>query len=183
MRARALPGALVLGLPAAILAHAAGYGSGHAMGGSYHGFLVTLCIAGTAGALILAGMLAWLGAKRAMQGSILAARLRGYLPAWTTLAAATALWFSVAESIEPHHQSVSPLPLLAALALAAWLVHVVARGILTFLAAIALAVHSAAHAVREPLPSLRFHQTPRAHRLLRATRRYARPPPSAVIGA
>ena len=184
MRARGLPGALALGLLAATIAHAIGYGNSHAMGGPYHGLLFALCGAAGIGALVFAASLAWASAGRMAQGSVLAARLRDHLPGVTALTASATLWFALAESVEPHHEAASPVMLLAALVIAAWLVSLLARGALAIVATIVLAFRAAGTiADLVATPKTRFDAAPRARRLLRASPRYARPPPLTVTGA
>ena len=183
MRPREAPGALALGLLASLLAHAAEYGGGHSMGGSYHGALVAAGVVAGLGSALAAGALAWAGAGRILEGSILAVRLRLHLPRWPAVAAAAALWFALAEHLAPQHDAASPILLIAGLAIAAWLVLALARGALSILATIAIAVRKTRFSPRAHARLLRLLPAPRAHALLRATRRYARPPPIAVVGA
>lgn len=184
MRARQLPGAAALGLLASLLAHTAAYGGSHAMGGAYHATLVACAAAAGLAALLFATSVAWAGAGSALDGSVMAARLRLGLPSWPVLATATAAWFVLGEHIEAHHDGVAPIVLFVAIALAAWLVLACARAVLSFLAAIVIAIRGGAFAPRI-LASHRLivRQAPRARRLLHAQRRYARPPPVAVAGA
>lgn len=183
MRPRELAGALALGLPAALLGHTVAYGGSHSVGGSFHGVLVGLTVAAAAAMLFGAACLAWTGAGRILQGSVLAARIEEYLPGWTASTIAAGLWFTLAEHVEPRHDALSPLILIAALALSAWILLLLAHFVLSLLAAIAIAVRAAVHVTFTPSPRLHLSAAPRAHYLLRAVRHYARPPPFAVAGA
>ncbi len=183
MRPREALGALALGLLASMVAHAAGYGGGHAMGGSYHEALVAAATVAALGSALMGGAVAWAGAGRILEGSILAGRLRLYLPRWPAIFAAAVLWFSLAEHLEPKHDAASPILLVVALALAAWLLLALAKGALSILAAIAIAVRTTRFAPRVPARLLRLQPAPRVRAQLHATPRYARPPPAAVIGA
>ncbi|MHB8433977.1 MAG: hypothetical protein ACYC8W_07605 [Candidatus Tyrphobacter sp.] len=183
MRARELPGAAAFGLIASLLAHAAGYGSGHAMGGSYHELLLVLSALALLGGALAVGALAWAGAGRTQEGSILAARLKTAVPSWPALTVAAASWLMLVEHLEPRHYALSPLLLLAMVALAAWLLLVLARFALALLAAAAVAVRRGRFAQRPLAWRIRACPTPTVSRIPRAARRYARPPPSAVLGA
>lgn len=181
MRARELPGAAALGLLASLLGHAAGYPGGHAMGGAYHeALLATASLAGSGAFVILLSM-AWAGAGRTLDGSVLAARLRVLLPSWRLLTLAATLWLALGENIEPHHDPASPLLLFAALALASWVVRLAAQVALRFLAGIVIAIRGEAFAPRaRSLYRLLLEAAPIPRGLLCARRRYARPPPIAI---
>jgi hypothetical protein len=172
-----------LGLIASLLAHAAGYGGGHAMGGSYHELLLVLSALALFAGVLAVGALAWAGAGRTREGSILAARIRTAVPSWPALAAAGASWLALAEHLEPRHQTVSPPLLLAAVALAAWLLLVLARGAISLLAAAAIALRRGRFAQRPLAWRIHACPAPAVSRILRAARRYARPPPTAILGA
>jgi MFS family permease len=180
VRARA-PGAAALGLLAALTAHTAAYGSGHAMGGAYHGVLVSLSCVAALGALLAGASVAWIGGRRTIDGSVLATQLRSRLPGMVPVVAAAAAWFVLGEAIEPHHDAASPALVCAAVLVAAWLLLLLARALLGLLASIAIAVRSAGFAPRAPVWVLRFAPAPRARRALHRARRYARPPPIAVL--
>ncbi len=183
MKARELPGAAALGLIVSLLAHVAGYGSGHAMGGSYHELLLALSALTLLGGILAVGALAWAGAGKTRDGSVLAALLRTAVPNWPALTAAAISWLALAEHLEPRHHTVSPLLLLAAIALVAWLLLALARAALLLLAAAVVAVRCGRFAARPLAWRMRSRPTPRVSRILRAARRYARPPPIAVLGA
>ncbi|HEY9086352.1 MAG TPA: hypothetical protein VIN40_10530 [Candidatus Tyrphobacter sp.] len=183
MRAREIPGALALGLLASLLAHAAGYGGGHAMGGAYHEAFAALAAVGGLASALASVALAWAGAGSLLDGSILAARLRRTVPGWPATLAAAACWFTLAERLEPKHQATSRLFLIVALALAAWLLLALARAALSMLARIAIAVRKTRFALRATARVTLHRTAARTRTLLRCVRRYARPPPAAVIGA
>lgn len=180
MRLR-LPGAAALGLLAAFAAHAVAYGTGHAMGGAFHGVLLWAACACALASAIAAGSLAWIGGARTLDGSVLASALRRRLPGLPLLLASAATWFALGEAIEPHHDAASPALLALALLLAAFLILVLARAALGLLATIAIAARSRSFAPRAPSWAVRCAPIPRVARLLRAVRRYARPPPIAVL--
>jgi len=184
MRARELPGAVALGLLASLLAHTAAYGGGHAMGGAYHTALVAGAAGGALGALIAALSLAWASAGRALDGSILAARLRAGLPSWPLLTLAATAWFAFGETLEAHHDGVAIPLVAAALVASAYVVLFFARMALSFLAAIVIAIRVDAFAPRlSTWQRLTLLPAPVPRHLLRADRRYARPPPSVFAGA
>lgn len=183
MRARELPAAAALGLLASLLAHTAAYGGGHAMGGSYHSAIVAAAAAAALAAFVSATSLAWAGAGRARDGSILAARLRSVLPSWSSLVLFATAWFALGERIEAHHDGAAPLLIALALAACAWLVLACVRALLAFLAEIVIAIRAGAFAPRSPsLHRTLARATPIVRTLLLAHRRYARPPPSAIAG-
>jgi hypothetical protein len=180
MRAGVLPGALALGLVAALLAHTAAYGGSHAMGGVYHGALLGLSEIAVVFSTVAALAMAWSGARRVANGSVLAARLRDFLPGWTPIAASALGWFVLAEHLEPHHAEAPLLVLGALLAFASWLVLAVARGLLAVLARAAVTARRC-HAVQlAHLWVRRVSESPLPHIILRSKYRYARPPPIAV---
>lgn len=184
MRARELPGAAALGLLASLLAHTAGYGGGHAMGGAYHdSLLAAASLAGLGSLLILLGM-AWAGSGRTLDGSVLAARLQAALPSWHLLAIAATLWLALGESIEPRHDDASPFLLAIALLTAAWIVRALALLLVRCIAGVVIAIRSEAFARRALAHRRLFLEpAPLAHHLLCARRRYARPPPIAFARA
>jgi hypothetical protein len=143
---RRLPGALVLGLVAALLGHAALFHGEHAVGGAYHAVLVQIAIAAGLGLLGALAALLWSGARCAADGSVLAARIATGLPGLPLLGASTAFWFSLAERLEPHHAA-TPIALTAlALACAAAIISGAARALVRWIAQIAVAfVRRATH--------------------------------------
>jgi hypothetical protein len=180
MRALQLPGTLALGLIAALLAHAAAYGGSHAMGGAYHGVLLDLSEIAVALSIVIASAMAWSGARKVANGSVLAARLRDCLPGWIPIAGSASGWFVLAEHLEPHHAEAPLLLLGVLLACASWFVLVLARGLLAVLAGAAVAVRKR-YAVRLALLCVqRVSESPLPYIVLRSKYRYARPPPIAV---
>ncbi len=103
MSLRQLPGALILGLLASLVAHAAGFGDGHMAAGAYHELLSTLAFAGAGGALITAVIAAFGKAGSCAQGSVLASRLCTWIPGASAVALAGGAWFTLIESLEPAH--------------------------------------------------------------------------------
>jgi hypothetical protein len=177
---RKVPGALALGLLAALAAHAVLYRGEHAMGGAYHSLVVQAAITCSVSMLAFFAALAW-GGSCAADGSILAARLRDRLPGLLWILPAAAFWYAAAEAIEPHHIPASPVVVLVSLAAAAWLVLRLARGIVGALARAAIAMLRAAFSPRAPSWSRRPHLQPIRRRPLRAYRRFVRPPPIAIV--
>ena len=171
------PGALVLGLVAALLGHAALFGGDHAIGGAYHSLLLQTAAAagfGFAGAL---GALLWSGARFAADGSVLARRISARLPGLPMVAASAALWFTLGERLEPPHAATPLIFTLVALFFAAALVVGIARGLMRWIAQVVFA------ATRPPIAAalrqaLRDTSEPVLLRRQDATgRRFARPPP------
>lgn len=175
---RKVPGALALGLLASLIAHAALYGGGHSMGGDYHDVLIQLALAGGVSLVIFFGLMAWNGAKTAVNGSVLASRLGGRLPGFTALVTSATAWYAAAELVERGHRA--PIPLLAvpiALAAAAWLLQRLSRIALSVLAGAIVAFARTNFAPRTP-PCARFTaRTTPVRPVLWVRRRFARPPP------
>lgn len=184
MKARELFGAATLGLLASLLAHAAGYGTGHAMGGSYHETLLAAAGCATlAGAIALLGF-AWAATGRTLDGSLVAARLRTALPSWHAVVLSATAWLTIAENIEPHHDAASPLLLAFALAAAAWLVLRCAERIVAFFAAIVIAVWRAHFASRRQICAFfPRERAPRRRNRIASHRLTVRPPPVVAAGA
>jgi len=178
---RKFPGALALGLLASLTAHTALYGGGHAMGGSYHALLVQAALAGAIGLLILLFGLAWGAGRFAAEGSVLAARLSDRLPNFGPALAAATFWFAVAETIEPQHAGAPALAAILCLTLATWFVGALARAIAAALASLVIAVSRMLFAPRTPSWTRLSQPEPLAHRAPCARRRFARPPPIAIL--
>ncbi|MFZ0032070.1 MAG: hypothetical protein WAK84_09370 [Candidatus Cybelea sp.] len=180
MTLRKVPGVLALGLLASLGAHAVVYRGEHAMGGPYHFLVVQGAVAFSVTLLAFFGALAWSG-RRAADGSVLAVRLRDQLPSWFWILPAAAVWYGVAETIEPHHAPASSVVVVASLAAAACVVLRLARGIVRALARAIIAVSSDSFSPRTPhwLRHRGLRLTPR--RLLWARRRFARPPPIVIV--
>jgi hypothetical protein len=176
---RRIPGALALGLLASLLAHSVLYGSDHAMGGAYHDLLVQLATAGCSAFVLLFAALAWCGATRVADGSVLAARLAAKLPTPAALVASTGLWFALGERIEPQHAEAGLFLTLVVVAAIAVLLFALARWGVRSLARVVIAIARlpfaacSAHWIRclEPVPVV--------HRSPQLRRRFARPPPIA----
>jgi len=178
---RKVPGAIALGLLASLTAHAALYGSDHAMGGAYHGLLLEAGLGGALSFLLFFGGLAWAESGLTAVGSVLAARLRERVPSFTAILAAAGAWFALGEGIEPHHGLASPFALAMALAAAAWLVRRLAHAVADAFARAAVATHSSSFVPRTPLWTRRERIRPVYRRVLLARRRFARPPPILVL--
>ncbi len=172
-----------LGLLAALLAHTASYGSDHVVGGSHHVALELLALAGAGAFAVVVAGLAWLGAGRHADGSILAAAVRPLVPSLGGLLASATLWFALIESIEPEHVTQAPmlvigLCLFAACALIAfaakWFVAAVA-------AIVALTIISLAFAPRAASYRRCFEHFSSARRIDFVYRRFARPPPALTL--
>lgn len=172
-----VPGALALGLLASLAAHTALYGHEHAMAGGYHPQLVLTAIVGVLGFLVGFGALAWSARNGPAQGSILASRLSERLPGFGLVLAAAALWFSLAEAIEPSHASVLPVVTLLCLCVAAWAVGLLAHAVVAALAGIVIAIARLAFAPRTPRWSRRRAASPIRRAAPFARRLFARPPP------
>lgn len=183
MTLREFPGALALGLLAALLAHAALYGGEHAMGGTYHSLLLQAALAGGVGLLAVFGSLAWTGAAHAADGSVLAARMSRRLPGFASVAASATTWYALAERIEPHHAaSVSLTAAILCLAAASWLILRLASAILRMIAGIVIVAASRSlWAARTPRWVRRAPAAPLVHRPPLLRRRFARPPPSVCV--
>jgi hypothetical protein len=174
------PGAFILGLLASLVAHAAIFGGGHAMGGAYHGALLQLAVAGSLGMGVAFAALVWGGAGHVTDGSILAARLGERLPALPAILGATSIWFALSERIEPAHAAASlPLTLLSLVA-SAVLLRVIARYALSLLVGAAFAIGRAPFSRRAPAWARRAQTTPIMHRSPLLRRHFARPPPIAA---
>lgn len=180
---RGLPGALVLGLLAAIVAHAVLFAGGHAMGGAYHAALIEVASSGALGLLAFLAGLAFFSRGRAADGSILAARLSGWLPNLPALVVTTGVWFAIGERLETAHASPPLLVAALVLALAAWLLHRFARVVLGTIADAVFSVTRISFAPRIPSWVRRAAPAPRLRRARIARRRFARPPPIATTGA
>jgi hypothetical protein len=176
---RKVPGGITLGLLASLAAHGVLYGSGHAMGGSYHGLLIQVALAGLVGLLAFFGALAWGDAGGTSDGTVLASRLRDRVPNVAGVFVSAGVWFALGESIEPGHAGAPVAASLAALIGAAYAVVWLARAITRAIARAVLVVTRTAFAPRTPAWQRRFHQPVVLRRTLLSRRRFARPPPIA----
>jgi hypothetical protein len=177
---RKVPGAVVLGLLASLMAHAALYGDGHAMGGTYHALLMQLALGGLVAFAACVGALMWSEAGRTADGSVLAARLRQRLPGLGVLPAAI-IWYVTAEAAEPHHAAASVVASLAAIALASLLVERLARALVAVLAHAVIAIARASFSPRAPAWRRWPSPSPIPRRPLLTRRRFARPPPITFV--
>lgn len=173
-----LAGALALGLPAAVLAHMAIFGGAHTAGGRFHTLVldgVSLCAALLAIAL---GASAAASAKFTLDGTIVATRLRRFMPSLVALGTSTAFWYEAIESLE-RASLIPPAFALLAIVAAAALLFVLADALIGAVA------HAAVAILRSPSPQelarhyFRINAAPatvRGPQLF--TRRFVRPPPS-----
>lgn len=156
--------AALVGLPAALLAHALVFGSAHAAGGSLHSVLLDLA-----------------GAFSALGIAIVALRARcsprDIVPGTLPIAAAGALWFGAIE-VGEHSHSVPIVVAILALLFAAWIVHAV-------LSAFAHTVYTIAVLLGTPLVrgqrrvTQRFEPTAlHARNHAHVFRLFSRPPPA-----
>lgn len=174
---RKVPGALALGLLASLGAHSALYGGEHAMGGDYHAVVVEIAIGGILALLVGLGALAWSAAGLTPDGTVLASRLNDRLPGFAALAGATALWFGIAEALEPHHAGAAPVATVLALAAVAWIVRQIAVFAVAFLARVVFAIARFAFSARTPSWAPRQRRPAPRRPLFGTRRRFARPPP------
>src|ERR1700758_3264861 len=87
-------------------------------------------------ALIAAALLLGLsGARTAINGSVLAARLAARLPGFGSLLTSTVLSYATIESLEPHHADGSLLVAGICLMAAAWIIATLSRWFCTVVAA------------------------------------------------
>jgi hypothetical protein len=182
VRTRQLPGVALLGLLVALLAHTTSYGGSHVAGGAYHTTIELLAVAGAGAFVVLAACLAWLGARRHADGSILAASIRPLVPSLWAMMTSGALWFFTIESLEPEHPWHAPLFLVAlCLLAAAMLVALVSRVLVDAIAETVFAI-SALPFDRRPVYRRR-QLLPRssARRVAFVYRRCVRPPPAVML--
>lgn len=177
MKLREFPGALALGLLAALGAHTALYGGSHEMGGAFHGELVTVALAALGGLLVAFGALAWTGSRHTADGSVLAARLTGRLPGLGPVLVATALCFAAGERLEPEHAAAAFWPLVAAIVASAALLLLLARAAIKTLAQAVVAITRPAYATRTPFWLRRAAPVFAVAPAPSLRRRFARPPP------
>ncbi|MGA7356346.1 MAG: hypothetical protein WA431_08225 [Candidatus Cybelea sp.] len=181
MTLRKVPGALALGLLASLAAHAALFGGTHVMGGAYAGLLAQAASAGCFGLVLCFAALAWSGSRLTAEGTILAARLRERLPGAPALFTCASLWYMAAEAVEPHHAGVAPAVAVITLAVAAWLSLRLARAVVGALALAAIAIQKTTFTPRTPSWKRRLRLRPIRRRAPLAHRRFARPPPIAIV--
>jgi hypothetical protein len=153
------------------------------MGGAYHSLLAQAALAGAVCLLGFFGALAWSESSGVADGSILAARLRDRLPGLAMLLPAVTVWYATAEAIEPHHAGVSPIAALFVLVAVTWLVLRFARSVVALLAGAVIAVSRMPFSPRAPSWQRRPRVRPLTLRAFRTRRRFARPPPIAIVCA
>jgi hypothetical protein len=180
VNSREFPGALILGLLAALVAHTAIFGGDHAMGGAYHALLLQVALCGGLSLLVFFAALALGESGGAADGSIVAERLRERLPGIAAVLVAAAAWYAIAEGIEPHHAGPSPLFALLVLAAVSWIVLRFAGAAVRALAAVVLTILGLSFAPRAPSWTRRSAHRPFLRRPLFTRRRFARPPPTAA---
>jgi hypothetical protein len=176
---RGIPGALAMGLIASLVAHAAVFGGGHAMGGAYHSLFVELSAAAAVAMAGIAAVVIRSGARFAADGSILAARIGRLLPSLPLLAASASGWYFLGEWVEPHHAAAPAVAIAAALTLASALLLTAARAAIAWIADAVVAITRFGFAGRRPSAVARLTLVPLtipAAPTLR--RRFARPPPT-----
>jgi hypothetical protein len=179
-----VPGALALGLLAALAAHAALYGGGgHEVGGAFHALLLQGAVAAGAALAFFLGALAWNGSRDVADGSVLAARLRDRLPTLGALLSSSVLWYSAVEAAEPRHGGPAPLAALAGVALAVWVVLRIARALTDLIAGAVFAILRVSFTARTPSWHRRPYARPAQRRTACVRRRFARPPPIAFARA
>jgi len=169
-------GAVLLGLPVALLAHVAIYGNEHLVGGSAHALLTEggWMLAALTGIAALAACL--LSSRSAQSGSVLAARFAAYVPGWLPLAPCALGWFLGIERCESAAFGFDPVTLVW-LAAFAFLAVRGARAAARAVAALAVAWFAPARAARSGI-GLRFaYAAPVVAGRGHIRRRFARPPP------
>lgn len=139
---RRLLGAIGLGLPAAVLAHAILYSNDHAMGGSHRELFSLFASTTVLGFAAFWIVLSLIGRGRICQGRVLNAAINQLLPSAESLFAATFGWFWLAESIESGHGSAPAFWILTALLGSSALLKLVVRASLRALAKIVFAADS-----------------------------------------
>ena len=151
----------LLGLPAALLAHAVVFGGEHTVGGPAHAIVLDL---GAVSAFLAALCLA-----------ICAVRRRRAVPHFVSLLAGSAVWFAAIELCERPHG----IPLFAvalALLLGSWLVRTVLLAFAQTILAVA-AIVSAIRLAPQPVYARVISAPPRMRAAAHRLRLFSRPPP------
>jgi hypothetical protein len=177
VKLRKVPGCIVLGLLAAMAAHAALYQ--HAMGGAYHALVLQIAQTAALGFVALVGALAWTQSESAPDGSVLAARLCERLPGVGSVVASAAALYLAIEAIEPHHAGAPVIALLGALAAASYVVLHLARAISGGFARAVFAISRKSFLPRAPAWRRRSRGRLIPRPSFVARRRFARAPPVA----
>lgn len=177
MRQARVAGALLLGLPAAVLAHATVFGGGHTTAGAYHAWLLdAVCL--SVGFLGLAFTLhAAFSASSVRNGSIVAARLYRFLPSLLPVAISAVGWYELIERLESRSLGVSILT-LAVIAASAFAMHLAARAALRAISHAAVLVLGSLPRLDARPPAPRFFAAPpRVAFAVALARPLVRPPP------
>ncbi|HET7813391.1 MAG TPA: hypothetical protein VFL13_03375 [Candidatus Baltobacteraceae bacterium] len=166
--------AVLLGLPAALVAHALVFGGDHAVAGALQSGLCG------AGALAFAFAALVHTGKRLQQGSVAAARLRLLLPNLALLLGSSGAWFALFEFCESPHAH-APVAIAAALALACVairsIVFVLTRALASVGFALLQAVSLAPSFTATPLRRMQRAPMP-LFALAYSERLFSRPPPA-----
>lgn len=166
--------AVLLGLPAALVAHALVFGGDHAIAGALQS---GLCGAGAL-AFVFAALVHT--SKGVQQGTIAAARIKLLVPNLALLLGSSGAWFAVFETCEAPH---AHAPLIIALALVVaciavrWTVNLLSRAIASVRFAI---LHAISRAPFQPAASLRrvLVAPMPLFALAYSERLFSRPPPA-----
>ena len=177
MKLRELPGALILGLLASLVAHGAAYGGGHATGGAYQADVLSLALAGAVGFALLLGLVAWVNSRRMADGSVLASKLLPLLPNPAAIGALASASFFGIEALESHHAQAPGVLILIALLLASFALSKLAQLFVRAIAHVVFALSRQAFAPRRPFFARRAVALVRISGGAHAYRRFARPPP------
>jgi hypothetical protein len=180
MTLRQLPVALILGLLASLVAHAAGFGGRHTEAGDYHELLSILAFAGAGGALVAAVCAAFGNSGTCAQGTILATRLCTWIPGAGAVALAGGMWFAFIESLEPAHGPASFIIIALAMLVAALALRGLAVLTARALATCAIAIARIAAAPRV-IFYIRRYAAPAIVTPHFARRIVTRPPPRNVL--
>lgn len=172
---------VVLGLLASLVAHTALYGGQHTVGGSYHDLLMQITSAAALGFVVVLCVIAWSRSTTTADGSVLAARLRDRLPGIPRVVAFAAAWYACIEAIEPRHLDVPWFALFIVLVAAACAVLQLAHAMANAFGRIAVAIFRASFSPLAPSWQRRSSGHLVAHQPSFAHRRFARPPPIALI--
>jgi hypothetical protein len=176
MTLRQLPGTVLLGLLAALLAHTADYGGSHEAGGLYHTAFVLVALAGAGSFALLATVLGALAGRQG-DGSLLAARLRPMIPRTPALLLGATGWFATMEALEPRHTAAALAVVAISLLLASVVLRIFTRWLVRAIAQVAFIVFAAPHHARVFFAERCFALRPSVRTASFVYRRFARPPP------
>lgn len=133
--------AFALGVPATLVAHALSFGADHEVGGRFNGAVFSIAIVALAGFVLGCVAVAWRG-RTVADGSILACRLRGRLPATSSIFLSAAVLFAGCELLEPAHGFGNVLVIAGLLVACSWCVRATARVIASVIALATVAIES-----------------------------------------